>query len=195
LYLLASLARARGKKAEDKLIKRWGAWPTTILLRHRDATIDPITKARYHQALTALQGVGTLPTANQESGDPIHADNVYRSATKRVIELRRGPKHALLEYENASYGFRRNLFGLKWIAVAIALGAAMVTGLVWWASLTKPIDIAAVESSIVTYPYLPVLLAADIGYLLVIGFMIDRQFVRQAADEYASALLRTLEQP
>ncbi|MCU1317510.1 MAG: hypothetical protein JWN63_2832, partial [Candidatus Acidoferrum typicum] len=153
------------------------------------------TKTRYHQALTALQGVGNMPTANEENADSIHADNVYRSATKRLIELRRGPKYELLEYENASYGFRRNLFGLKWIGVAIAAVAAMVTSLVWWASLTKPIDITALEKSIVIYPYLPVLFAADIGYLALLGLMIDRQFVRQGADEYASALLRTLEQP
>ncbi len=193
LYLLASISRACGKKAERKLYEVWGGWPTTMLLRHRDTTIDPITKARYHKGLLALQGVGHMPTVNEEISDPIHADNVYWSATKHLIELRRSPKNHLLEYENASYGFRRNLFGLKWLSVSIAFVAATVTALVWWAALKKPIDVLAVEASIVKYPYLPVLMAADLGYLTLIGLMIDGEFVRQAADEYAFALLRTLE--
>src|ERR1051325_796828 len=47
LYLLTSLARSRGKAAEDKLVKDWGGWPTTIALRHSNGHIDRLTKARY----------------------------------------------------------------------------------------------------------------------------------------------------
>jgi hypothetical protein len=195
LYLLASLARSRGKKAETRLLEAWGAFPTTIILRHREGTIDPITKERYHKALTALQGIGQLPTAAEEKADPGRADHIYRSATKRLIELRRGAKYQMLEDENASYGFRRNLFGLRLTASSISLMAAIVTAVVWWSLLVKPIDLATVENSISTYPYLPVLIVTDIVYGLLVAWFVDREFVRQAAFEYASALLRTLEEP
>jgi hypothetical protein len=194
LYFLASLARARGKSAEKVLLELWGGWPTTLNLRHRDASIDPITKARYHLALAAMLG-RALPTLNEEAADRSGADDVYRSATKRLIEARRGKAHQLLEDENASYGFRRNLFGLKWVAVYATLLAFVTTGVIWWASLAKPVNLSALEVSVETYPHLPILIAADLGYMALTIFMINAEFVRQAADEYAVALFRTLDRP
>jgi hypothetical protein len=194
LYLLASLARARGKSAEIALLESWGGWPTTLLLRHRDASIDPITKARYHLALAAMLG-RALPTVNEEAANATGADDVYRSATKRLIEARRAKTYQLLQDENASYGFRRNLFGLRWVAVYATILAAVTTGLIGWASLEKPIDLLSLEVSVETYPHLPILLAADLGYMALMTFMINPEFIRQAADEYALALFRTLDQP
>lgn len=193
-YLLASLARSRGKSRERELIALWGGWPTTLLLRHRDTTIDPITKARYHQALAEVGGLGALPTEAREIAAPNDADHVYRSATKRLIELRRGKTFQMVEDENASYGFRRNLFGLKAVAISVAGVAAIATGLVWWAELPKPINVGGLETSITTYPYLPALLLSDLAYMLMFALLIGQEFVRQAADEYALALFRTLDQ-
>lgn len=192
LYLLAALARSRGKIVEQKLIAAWGGWPTTILLRHRDPSLDPITKARYHQALAAL-AAGPLPTPAEEAVSPNEADDAYRSATKRLIELRRGKEYQLLLDENASYGFRRNLLGLRAAAVMIAALAALATALDWWAGLPNSITLVGFEASISQYPYLPALLLADVAYLAMFVLMIDGNFVRQAADEYALALFRTLD--
>jgi hypothetical protein len=41
--------------------------------------------------------------------------------------------------------------------------------------------------------YLPVLLAADFAWAILLALMITTWFVRQAADEYALALFRSLE--
>jgi hypothetical protein len=194
LYLLSGLARSRGKLAEKRLLISWGSWPTTIFLRHRDDTIDPVTKARYHAALTKLGGIGKMPTGSDEAAAPADADNVYRSATKRLIEARRGKQYQMVEDENASYGFRRNTLGLRPAAVGISAVTAGTTGLIWYAALAKPLDLAAFEQSVTTYPYLPILLAADLVYMAMFLFLINRHFVRQAADEYAFALLRTLDQ-
>jgi hypothetical protein len=191
-YLLASLARSRGKSLEQKLIGLWGGWPTTLVLRHRDTTIDPITKGRYHQALSGM-GVD-LPTEAEEIAAPIDADHAYRSATKRLIELRRGRTFQMVEDENASYGFRRNLLGLKSVAISVAALAAIATGLVWWSALAKPVNMESLGKSITTYPYLPVLLLFDLAYMFMFLLLIGRDFVRQAADEYALALFRTLDQ-
>jgi hypothetical protein len=194
VYLLSSLARYRGKVVEPKLLKEWGGWPTTVLLRHRDNRIDPHTKARYHASLTTLTGV-SLPTADQEKAAPADADNAYRSATKKLLELRRGKEYQMVADENASYGFRRNLFGLKFIVLCVALTSAILTGIVWWATMTVPITLSGVGNSVRAYPYLPILFALDLAYAVMITFMVTSHFVRQAADEYALALFRTLDQP
>jgi hypothetical protein len=195
LYLLSSLARYRGKIAERKLLKFWGGWPTTLFLRHRNNSIDPRTKARYHAALAALASDVALPTADQETADPAEADDAYRSVTKRLIELRRGKAYQMVADENASYGFRRNLFGIKPLVLCVAIVSAIVTGFVWWATITEPITLSGVGNSVKAYPYLPILFALDLAYAVVITFMVTSHFVRQAADEYALALFRTLDQP
>lgn len=192
LYLIANLARSRGKFAEDRLLVAWGGWSTTIVLRHRDGRIDHVTKERYHSALGAMIG-RPLPTAESEAVAPADADDIYRSATKRLLEVRRGPKHQIIEDENASYGFRRNLFGLRPIAVGLAILAGVVTGIIWWARLSPRVTLTALVDSISTYPYLLILVTADLAYALLLALMVTEAFVRQAADEYALALLRSLE--
>jgi hypothetical protein len=192
-YLLSSLARSRGKYTEDRLLKRWGGWPTTFVLRHRDTTIDPVTKGRYHATLTGMPGVGRLPTVTEEAADPIQADHAYRSATKLLIEARRGKTFRRLDDENASYGFRRNLLGLKWVAVCITLLVTAATALVWWASLGEPVGVSTIMQAVRTDPRFPALLILDLAYMVVLIFMVTRRFVEQAAYEYALALFRTLE--
>jgi hypothetical protein len=193
LYFLASVARSRGKFAEAKLLKKWGGWPTTLFLRHRDPTIDKITKARYHTALSKLCDGLAFPLAEEEARAPVDADEVYRSATKKLIELRRGKQYELIHAENASYGFRRNLYGLKPVAVAFALLAAVVTAGAWWVVVPTPLDWSAVIKSVIDYPHLPLLIMADLGYIALWLWAIGEPFVYQAAREYAEALLRTLD--
>lgn len=122
LYSAASLARHQGKRLEPKLLQLWGGWPTTTILRHRDSRIDSLTKRRYHSELERLCPGLKMPSCDEEAAFPEKADEVYRSATKRLIEARRGAKYQLLLSENASYGFRRNLLGLKSAAIAVARG-------------------------------------------------------------------------
>ena len=159
--------------------------------------------ARVYPALLALapalwSALVLLPrlTANVrvEISAPDDADHAYRSATKQLIELRRGRMFQMIEDENASYGFRRNLFALKTVAIALAGLASIFSGLVWWLELPKPITMGGVERSITTHLYLPALLLLDLTYVLIFVLLIDREFVRQAAYEYALALFRTLDQ-
>ena len=194
-YFLASLARSRGKKIEEQLLTKWGGWMTTVMLRHRDDRIDHVTKARYRAALAALCPDIAMPSASDEQNSPSLADDIYRSATKRLIEMRRGPDYEMLHRENASYGFRRNMLGLKPVALAVAAIAALVTALGWWTVVSPDPNWPSVQASIVTYPYLPVLLAFDLGYFLLWAAMINEKFVQQAAREYTEALFRTLDSP
>lgn len=194
LYLIASLARSRGKFVEKRLIQRWGGWPTTIVLRHRNSVIDPVTKTRYHRALAAISGVQSLPTPLEETADPTMADDLYRSATKRLIELRRGRAFRMLEDENASYGFRRNLLGLKWTALYIAVFAAGTTAVAWWGSFWRPSELTTLVHAVSAGARFPALVCIDLLYAATIIFAVTPRFVEQAAYEYAAALFRTLDQ-
>ena len=55
-----------------------------------------------------------MPTADDEVNDPDAADRIYASAVSLLLEKTRDKKAFPLVYkELVSYGFRRNLWGLK----------------------------------------------------------------------------------
>ncbi|WP_242540508.1 hypothetical protein [Trinickia mobilis] len=122
IYALASVARGRGKRLEEKLLDRWGGMPTTLILRHRDGFLDSVSKNRYHDGIKAKLGI-TLPTPDEERRDIAAADDVYIGATRLLRELTRGKANALLLKENIAYGFHRNMFAMRPIgALACVLG-------------------------------------------------------------------------
>jgi hypothetical protein len=73
------------------LRQRWGGFPTEIVLRFRDATIEIPTKRAYHAALQDLAPAFQLPDASAEAHDPDAADGTYRAVIRRLIDQRRGP--------------------------------------------------------------------------------------------------------
>ena len=119
IYLMASIARGRGKKLEDRLIAVWGGMPTTIALRHRDSSIDSVSKERYHQLITSKLGI-KMPSASDEQHDPERCDEIYVGATRKLRERTRNTKGLLLK-ENIAYGFHRNLLAMKPVGIAFCL--------------------------------------------------------------------------
>lgn len=116
VFALANVARGRGKELEEKLVKKWGGFPTTILLRHSDATFDKFTKERYHEIIRNKLGI-PVPTALEEKSAPELADQAYIAATRKLRELTRGDTKLLLK-ENIAYGFHRNMTALKPFGIA-----------------------------------------------------------------------------
>ncbi|WP_432260847.1 hypothetical protein [Cupriavidus sp. TMH.W2] len=112
IYALASIARGRGKRLEERLVSEWGGMPTTLILRHRDSFLDPYSTARYHSLITAKLGI-VMPSRQDEQEDPASADQLYVGATRQLREATRGSKHALLLKENIAYGFHRNMLAMK----------------------------------------------------------------------------------
>jgi hypothetical protein len=135
-----------------------------------------------------------MPTPEEEAQHPAAADARYRSATKRLIELRRDRKYRILHSENASYGFRRNLLGLRPIAIAIVIamaGFALVAR--HGAQQPLPDSLVTLSADIPSHLPLYAIFAADLLYLLAWVVVVRPGFVRQAANEYAEALFKTLE--
>src|SRR5262249_39820114 len=126
--LLAAVTRERGLKAQAKLVTKWGALPSTTMLRHRDPTINVHTKERYH---LGLQKLGfEMPTADEERLLSADADARYENAMNEVRRRAKADGARLVQEENINYGFVRNLYGLKTIALCISAASLVAfTGL------------------------------------------------------------------
>jgi hypothetical protein len=193
LYFAASIARSRGKRVEDAMLAENGGWTSTLMLRHTDGRIDRVTKQRYHRALERLCAGLILPSPAQELGDLAAADNVYRSATKALIEKRREPRWNLLLQENASYGFRRNMLGLKPIAIMLAMLSAIGTGAYWWFLGGMPRSAPAAAALADVWPEPLLLIGLDLLVILAWSLLVNRDWVQRASTEYCVALFRTLD--
>lgn len=134
----ADVARRRGKAIEPRLIERMGGLPTMTTMRHRDNTYDADTKAAFHAFIAAKLGK-PAPTAAEEETDLEAADTYYaRGATWLRENTRSQKKFDILLNENISYGYRRNLLGLKLPGFLLnAVIVAICTAILW---LRWPID-------------------------------------------------------
>lgn len=133
MFALANIARGRGKKVEERLVRRWGGLPTTLALRHRDSFLDSVTKNRYHTQIKAKLGIA-MPTREEEEASPRQADDAYSAASHQLRELTRGGAKLLLK-ENIAYGFHRNMLGMKGPGIVTSLGG-LFYGLVISEALT-----------------------------------------------------------
>ena len=131
--LLSQVARDRGKRNEEELFQKWEGKPTTRRLRHRDAT-NIVLLNHQHARLKLLIPDLVIPTAEDEAANPDHADQVYDACVLSLRERTRDRKKFPLVFEeNCSYGFRRNLWGMKPLGILTsALGSlAILVGLLF----------------------------------------------------------------
>src|SRR6516164_1456109 len=180
--LLSQIARDRGKRLEPELYTSWGGKPSVALLRHADERIDDNTKARYRAFLASRLPDLKLPSPAEEEADPARADRAYESVTAWLLTQTRDTKtFGLLFRENISYGFRRNLWGLKPIGLPIALACACASTTVLahnYVALHEPLPPQIVFVTAVTW----------ILALLWIAW-ITPSWVRIPADAYGQQLL------
>jgi hypothetical protein len=119
LYAFADLGRRFGKSKEAGIYAEAGGMPSIAILRHRDATLDQDTKARCLGFL-ARQIKGKVPTESEETVDPAACDTFYaRCGTWLPEHTRDTKKFRLVFNELVTYGFRRNLYGLRLMGLAV----------------------------------------------------------------------------
>jgi hypothetical protein len=183
--LLAEMGRDLGRKKQPDLWKRWGGPPSSRLLRHRDTTLDPVTLSRYHAFLSKAID-RRLPSRAEEDVDKSGADALYESAVKFLLEATRDDaKFPLVLKENTSYGFRRNLWGMKPTAIVIC-----VLGLI---ACLIPVGQALWTNAPV--PPLPIAMSVSTIILLVLWLLrVTPSWVRLAAEAYALRLLAACDQ-
>lgn len=177
--LLGHFVRDHAKRKEALLFTEWGGMPSVALLRHRDRRLDPAAKQRCHAQLQKMLPDLAAPTPDDEIRDPLAADTVYEAWCSHLrAKSRSREEFPILFSENVSYGFRRNLWALKAIGTAMASACCMVIG--GW-SLTGN---TAAPDPLLAAP----LVLSGIWIILWLTLM-TKEWVRQAADRYARALL------
>jgi hypothetical protein len=192
LYLTTNLCRELGKRLEGTLYQEWGGKPTTQLLRHRDKTIEAVTKHRYHKFLAAKIDT-TFPDKNQEANDPEGADEIYQSGVRWLLNHTRpdnGKQFDLIFKENVAYGFRRNALGMKPIGLIVSIGSLLWV-LAMEGALFSPshrfIDLTALsqmpQSATASLVVSAIMLAAWLLFF-------TKSSTRSAAFTYAETLLR-----
>jgi hypothetical protein len=131
-FVLAQWSRDAGKSKESALYERWGGKPTTSFLRHRDETVGRMLKQRRHKRLQRLAPDLVLPSVRAEAENPAEADEIYDTATKVLIQRTRDKeKYHVLFQELIDYGFRRNTWGLKNIAVTVLVATLLFAAILF----------------------------------------------------------------
>jgi hypothetical protein len=177
---LGEVARYVGRGVEKRMIVANGGKFTTIFLRHRDTTVSATTKRQYH-ALLKKKATRAIPTATFEQADPKAADDQYRGAVDWLLEATRSEKRfPLVRAENISYGFRRNLLGMKWIGLTIVILCIALSG--WLTYVSFHVN----EGHLWVGSVLCFALAGDLAAWL---FIVRMPFVEDAGHSYAIRLL------
>lgn len=180
-FLLSQLARDAGKKKEKALFEKWGGMPSIAIFRHRDARLDPITKAAYHKKLSTLVNGTKPPSAADEQSDPVSADDTYAAwSTYLRLHTRDTKKYRLLFLENISYGYRRNIWGMQLIGAITSVSSFAVTA-IWLNILSRTTHEISLELAVAS-------LVLVVFSLLWI-FRFSPTWVRIAADAYAERLI------
>jgi hypothetical protein len=178
---LTQLARDQGKRREKELFRLWGGRPSDRALSYSGLMFADATLARCHKKLMTLDpGLKLPPSKEYEKEHPTESKAGYAAATDLLVARTRDKeKFSLLFKENVSYGFRRNLWGMKIhgiIVSVLGLGAS-IGKLAALAPTSSPVDTAALLSCGIS------------GCLLVIWCArVTPSWVRTAADGYAKQL-------
>ena len=114
LFAFSDLGRRMGQGVQARLHS--GEMPEQWYRGNPD--IAEAAKDRY-RAFMALQIGSAAPSINEEGTNPHKSNEFYSSAGNWLREHTRDTKKfAILFNENITYGFRRNLLGLKPVALA-----------------------------------------------------------------------------
>lgn len=186
LVVLADIARRSGKRIEKQLLKSWGGMPSTHLLRHRDATLNDHTKSRYLKFLAEKIGEDA-PTLEDEEENPQSCDEFYGRCCLWLREHTRDRElFGILLEENMNYGFRRNLLGLKNVALAMSALVAVVCVI----SFVCGVSIIAAEGAALEM----VLIAGFSGiHIAYFAMCVTKNSVYDAALLYARQLILSCE--
>ncbi len=181
---LTQLGRERGKRFETALFAEWGGKPSVAFLRHRDTNLSPNTKKRYLSFLLGRVRHFRAPSAEDERNDPRKVDDIYQAATDWLLaQTRDQKKFRLLFEENMNYGFRRNLWALKPIAIGVDLALlGVIAFYTWWTFSSSGLAFQMDRLLLLA-------VAVAAVHMLAMSFLVTKEWVKTIADAYARQLL------
>lgn len=183
LLVFANYTRKKGQKAQERLIAKWGGLPTELILKGNNTKrVSDDTRKRYINFLTnKLKTNSNL--MNVDSG--VKSFNIA-SAVDWLRNNTRGKDFDLVAKENATYGFYRNLSGVKLEAITIALLMIILSSISHFDCLK---NFGLIFPNHMPDVYFYSFLAFDLGYIAFFILFINDDAVRKAGDDYAVALL------
>lgn len=181
LWAIADFSRARGRAIEGELYAERGGLPSITMFRRNDPTIDGGSKDRYRAFLAGELGVAA-PTPADESADQAAADAFYGQCGNWLRQnTRDSKKFSILFAENITYGFRRNLLGVKGLALALnVVVVAICVFSLWRASWDLGTDQGGRTTVVL------IVAAAHATYMLV---AVNRNVVWDASRAYGRELI------
>jgi len=116
-----------------------------------------------------------------ERADSVAADEIYADATHRLItKVRQNQeKFPLVQEEVTNYGFRRNLLGVKWFAISLAIACMLTDGLFGYFTVVSPHIVATAGFHFM--------------YLLTILLVVKDSWVLEVGERYADRLFEALD--
>lgn len=185
-YAFSDVARRLGKRVEPKLHEDAGGLSSIVMMRYRDSTFDSDAKARYLSFLAKNLGK-KAPTRDSELANPEEADKFYKSCGDWIRENTRDTeKFRILFAENITYGFRRNLYGLKIFGISINI---LVTILVSLHIYFGEFRIIGINMGNGAYYVLMV----SIVHAFYLIFFARKSYVLEASRQYARQLILSCE--
>ena len=179
LFASTRFVRRLGYGVERKLGERVGRLHTARLLSLADDRLSASMKTRCRAYIEAKSGV-PLPSKEQEENDPNSADEERLVAVKWLLQHTRPWAAAtLLLEENISYGFARNLLGLK--PFGLLISGLVFVGSAWLLTGTP------VGSTTFLVGF--VLCAVSFLALVLWLLLVNEQSVEKASQVYAEKIL------
>jgi hypothetical protein len=185
LFAIADFSRAHGRAIEAKLHTEHGGMPSISMFRRNDGTIDASSKERYRKFLASELAL-TAPSPSDESADQAVADAFYSQCGNWLRQNTRDTKKfPILFGENVTYGFRRNLLGVKVFALCLnAIVVALCIFVLWQLSwdIHTPLGSRTVVVLVVA--------SAHAAYMLL---AVNRTVVWDASKAYGRELILSCE--
>lgn len=186
VFASADIARRLGKRIEDRIYEESSGKPSVTMLRYSDDTFDAASKDQY-RAFLGSKIEQPVPTKQQEEQDLRAGDPFYARGGAWLRENTRDvKKFSILFAENITYGFRRNLLGLKWPALILNLALVLLSGAILYSR--APLD----TDDDITLRLL-VVLALAIIHSLYMTLAVNKRSVVDASKIYARQLILSCE--
>ncbi|MFJ9180875.1 hypothetical protein [Streptomyces sp. NPDC102360] len=181
--VLAELVRHQGRKVQETLWTSWGGPPTVQKLRLRQEEQNSLQRETWRQAVSSVAGI-ELYSARRERANKAKADEVIEVAVGQIRSLTRGEaRFPLVRAENRSYGFHRNLYGIRWVgrttALLVVLG--VLAYMLWLANVDHQPVLTIVNA---------LALFTTAGCLVIWSVLPSSERTKSAAERYAYELLQ-----
>lgn len=181
--VLAELVRQQGRKVQEALWASWGGSPTNQKLRLREEGQNSLQRETWRKAVSSVSGI-ELASARSERANEARADEAIEVAVGQIRSLTRDEaKFPLVRAENRSYGFHRNLYGIRWTgritASVVVLG--VLGYMLWLANVEHQPALTLVNA---------LALLTAVACLVIWWVLPSATRMKSAAERYAYELLQ-----